>query len=393
MLPGEPGSRLVTVFPRASGHLFLEAADHPPSADSVPLAGDAQRVYQFLRSEGTASSSDIRDALGDLPLTRVRDALAEVAARGLLTADSWIVLASLDDTLERRSGRRGAATEPEVGYPGPVRGGRRRDTPLRAAARAVREAASALPPGVRWSVSSRFAVMGGGSNGETSESARASARAEALADRYGVVTRHALANEASPWAWGQIVTELSLRELRGQVRRGYFVAGLPGLQYARNDVLDELREGLPGGAAAAEGPPAIELVNASDPSFVLDRALFESAAEFPEPLRGLTRIPSTWVAFAGDMPVLLAEDSGRRIVADDSSRAREAVYAALGELSRVFMGGGMTRVAVETWNGKPVLASAGAELLAGVGFRRDYPGMVYDQVQARAGGMRQTRPA
>lgn len=377
-VPGEGGPPMVTVFPRASGHWYLpkggvaaEAAE--ANADLTPAGA---QVWEFLRSEGTAGSSDIRDALHDLSLTEVRNALAEVTGRGLVTADSWRVMSALHGVSSEARVRPG---EPSgTGRRGRFRGG----APGRDVARAVREAAAALPPDVRWSAVSRFAILGP----DASDADRARAQAAALADRYGVVTKYVLVNEASPWSWGPVATELSLMEMRGAIRRGYFVSGLPGLQFATNDVVDALRAG-PAGDGAAD---TIVVVNAADPAFALDRPLFESIPDVPEVLSGLSRVPSTWVAFAGDFPVLLAEDDGRRISADDSPRWREAVRSAIAGLRAAISPRG-GRVTVETWNGAPALASAGAEALAAAGFRRDYPGMTFDEVQARLEGLRQSR--
>jgi ATP-dependent Lhr-like helicase len=360
----EAGRRLVTVFPRASGRLFLPASAVPrESADSLTPAG--QRIWEFLRVEGTATSSDIRDALGDLSITDVRNALAETTGRGLVTANSWQVLAALDGT--PAPGPEGSIYQGASGR----RKGQRRESPARAVARAVREATSALPHDVRWSAAARFAILGA----EPTDAERAAAHGDALADRYGVMTRYCLTTEGSPWPWGPIIASLGLLELRGKIRRGYFVAGLPGLQFAPASVVDELRE-------APGDKQDVVLVNAADPAFALDRAMFASIPDAPGLVAGMSRVPSSWVAFSGDLPVLLAEDDGRRILAEDSTVRQDAVRSAI-ELLRATVGSGGRRVSVETWNGAPVLGSPGKDILSSAGFRRDYPGMTFDEVQAR----------
>jgi hypothetical protein len=110
--------------------------------------------------------------------------------------------------------------------------------------------------------------------------------------------------------------------------------------------------------------------------------MFGSIPDAPKLLSGIARVPSSWVAFNRDLPVLLAEDDGRRILADDTTVHRDAVRSAI-ELLRAAVGRGGRRVSVETWNGAQVLKSPGADVLASAGFRRDYPGMIFDEVQAR----------
>ena len=65
-----------------------------------------------------------------------------------------------------------------------------------------------------------------------SEEARAEKLARVLLARYGVVTREVFEPEELPVEWAQLYSQFQLMELRGQVRRGYFVAGLAGVQFA-----------------------------------------------------------------------------------------------------------------------------------------------------------------
>ena len=43
------------------------------------------------------------------------------------------------------------------------------------------------------------------------------------------------------WDWRPIYNALNLMELRGVVRRGYFVSGLPGVQFASVEFVDTMR--------------------------------------------------------------------------------------------------------------------------------------------------------
>ena len=72
--------------------------------------------------------------------------------------------------------------------------------------------------------------------------------AAALLERYGVLARETAALD--PWAppWRDLVPWLARAELRGELRRGYFVEGLSGVQYATDEAAEELarRAGRPG---------------------------------------------------------------------------------------------------------------------------------------------------
>ena len=67
-------------------------------------------------------------------------------------------------------------------------------------------------------------------------------QARQLLARHGVVTHASLDSEIGAWDWGSLYPELQRLELRGEVRRGYFVQGLAGVQFALPEVVDRLRD-------------------------------------------------------------------------------------------------------------------------------------------------------
>src|SRR4029077_12005237 len=73
------------------------------------------------------------------------------------------------------------------------------------------------------------------------EEQRAAAIAERWLVRYGVVTRDWWRRERPPVSWRAIYRELKRLEFRGEVRRGYFVKGLGGAQFALPDAVEWLR--------------------------------------------------------------------------------------------------------------------------------------------------------
>ena len=70
---------------------------------------------------------------------------------------------------------------------------------------------------------------------------RALALAEQLLARHGVLTRDAVMAEDPPGGFGAIYPVLKGLEEAGRVRRGYFVAGLGGSQFAHPGALERLR--------------------------------------------------------------------------------------------------------------------------------------------------------
>src|SRR5689334_7600905 len=80
-------------------------------------------------------------------------------------------------------------------------------------------------------------------------------------ERYGVVSREWWKRERPAISWRAIYRELKRLEFRGDARRGYFVRGLSGAQFALPAAIELLR----GSGPATSGSPII-LMAASDPA-------------------------------------------------------------------------------------------------------------------------------
>lgn len=72
------------------------------------------------------------------------------------------------------------------------------------------------------------------------------AHAELLLDRYGVLTRGALAGEDTPGGFAALYRVYTAAEERALVRRGYFIEGLGAAQFAAPATVDVLRSYAPG---------------------------------------------------------------------------------------------------------------------------------------------------
>ncbi|MBN1641228.1 MAG: DEAD/DEAH box helicase [Anaerolineae bacterium] len=361
---------------RGEGHVYLE----PAPADLAEVSDEVRRVYEFLRSEGAAFFADLCAAL-ELPDKTVENALVELVMAGWVTNDSveamrQIVqrgaprteepkpLSSLEEQLARRWERLGPRARPFAQKPTRSR--------YHAAARRVRShiARSDATRWVgRWSAVHRFGVLGK----PVPATERIARQTRQLLARYGVVTRESLADEIGAWEWLPILRQLQHMEMRGEVRRGYFVQRLPGLQFALPNAVEELR------AARDRIPAEPELVvlNACDPANLYGPARDDGPqTEAGEPLT-FSRVPSTWLVQERGLPVLVARDGGAHVVVTQGvgeGLVQRALCALLDHLAR-----STRRLTVETWNGTAILDSPGRLVLEGVGFYRDYPGMTWER--------------
>ncbi len=91
---------------------------------------------------------------------------------------------------------------------------------------------------------------------------RARALAGQLLARHGVLTRDGVANEGVEGGFAGVYPVLKALEEQGRVRRGYFVAGLGGLQFAEPGALDRLRARR----EADPDTPSAAVLAAADPA-------------------------------------------------------------------------------------------------------------------------------
>ncbi len=364
---------------RGEGAVFLEPA--PPDLSHLSEPGRA--VYDFLKTEGAVFLADLQAAL-DLSTEAAETALIELAMAGLATNDSLEVMRHLIQQSAGPAAPRQPLSELEAELAERLAARARRwegarrpsRAEFQAAKRRVRERlaqpARELPRSPyaegRWTLVHRFGVLGKAVSAEE----RAAQQARQLLARYGVVTSASLDNESGAWEWGPIYQHLQRLELRGEVRRGYFVQGLAGVQFALPEVVERLRLAR-SGAAELAADEAMVVLNACDPANLYGPAFEHAPQTATAELLTFARLPSTWLVQQRGLPLLLAGDTGRNLTttaaAGETSILR--AIAALCEHLATFE----RRVTVESWNGAPVLDSPGHPLLEAAGFIRDYPGM------------------
>jgi ATP-dependent Lhr-like helicase len=190
-----------------------------------------------------------------------------------------------------------------------------------------------------------------------------------------VLAREVAALEPAAPKWAELAPILSLAEWRGELRRGYFVEGLSGLQYATEEAAAELGKlaAVTAGAGGVQSPGTLALVCAADPANIygagapLDIELLEG---------GVARLPrgsGNYLIMRDGSPVLIIEAEGKRLTglqwADRSDLDRALGF--LPSLAKT----GRRILKVETYNGGPVAQSVVEARLGELGFVRDYPGM------------------
>jgi ATP-dependent Lhr-like helicase len=113
---------------------------------------------------------------------------------------------------------------------------------------------------------------------------RLRAQAELMLERYGIVTRETVLAEGVPGGLSTLYGELSNLEMLGTARRGYFVEGLGGAQFALAGAIERLR-GLP-----QRDEPEYVVLAATDPAQPYGAALpWPPSRAHPRRLRPASR--------------------------------------------------------------------------------------------------------
>lgn len=112
---------------------------------------------------------------------------------------------------------------------------------------------------------------------EHDATARATASMVQLLDRYGVVTREAVRSEGLAGGFAAYYPVLKAMEQAGKLRRGYFIAGMGGAQFALPGADDRLRE--------RSEPQPVVLLAACDPANAWGAALAWPKREGAKPQR------------------------------------------------------------------------------------------------------------
>jgi ATP-dependent helicase Lhr and Lhr-like helicase len=185
------------------------------------------------------------------------------------------------------------------------------------------------------------------------------ALAELLLERQGIVTRDGVRGEGIAGGYGAVYGELRALETLGTCRRGYFVEGLGGAQFALGGAVERLRELRP-----KEGEEAEPLVlAAADPAQPYGAAL-------PWPRRSgarAARVAGAQVVLLGGEAALFVERGGRSLVPlrePEEEWLRVALAALVAHVRR----GGARRLAVERFDGEPVVETMVMPLLVEAGF-------------------------
>ncbi|MCU1448222.1 MAG: putative ATP-dependent helicase [Acidimicrobiales bacterium] len=301
--------------------LFLRrdaALLRPQAGSDRPASPEHDRLREILTQRGACFFRELAGTDDDESL----EALWDLVWAGEVTNDSFAPLRALTARKSRSSGARKG--RPNLG------------------------ALTALgPPRAqgRWSL-----VEADLARQDVSATERSMRLAAVVLERHGVLTREAVRGEGHAGGYAAVYPVLRAMEESGRARRGYFVAGLGGAQFALAGAVDRLRAGANKDDDA--GPTALVLA-ATDPANPYGVAL-------PWPAKGPQRAAGAYVVLVDGLPSLYLERGGRGLV---TLRPYDGSWEATGveALGRLVADGRLRRLALERFDSElaPVLRSAG----------------------------------
>jgi ATP-dependent Lhr-like helicase len=306
----------------------VRLAGPPPANAKLERAEGA--AHEAIRERLAAGPSFWLDLLADLefPAEELHNALWDLAWSGEVTNDAFAPLRAprlRSAPAHERQGRRFARR---------------------------RSGAGAAVQG-RWSLTAPLFAEAPGPG------AKLRAQAELMLERYGIVTRETVLAEGVPGGFSTLYAELGNLELLGTARRGYFVEGLGGAQFALPGAVERLRS-LP------EPDGSFQVLAATDPANPYGAAL-----PWPKPPSGRRpgRVPGAHVLLRDGEPLVYVERGGRgvlRLVELDE----DELAAAMRVLADAVAAARLPKLGIEKLDGEPVIGSGHEGALLGAGFSR-----------------------
>jgi ATP-dependent Lhr-like helicase len=197
-----------------------------------------------------------------------------------------------------------------------------------------------------------------------------------LLERWGVLGREAVLSEDVAGGFGAVYPVLRAMEEAGKLRRGDFVEGLEGAQFAFAGAVDQLRAER----SAGEAPQSAALA-ATDPANPWGAALpwpSLSREDAGRPRRAAGAV----AVLVGGAPALFLERSARTALSFRDRADGETLVLAARALRSLFADRRRRAIRIERIDGEPALASPLRTAFEAAGFRAEYKGLVLDRFQA-----------
>jgi ATP-dependent Lhr-like helicase len=348
------------------------AAIGPPSsgssarASASPPDGSEHELLRSFLAGGPAFFTDLLAGI-DTSADALREALWDLVWAGQATNDAWAPLRAPQLALTRAAGAAGGAASISAG--GTARATRGRVSAMSRSrfARRSRSGSQSQVQG-RWSLTEAVFRGPRASDGPAGAVERRRALAELLLERYGIVTREQVLAEGVRGGFAMLYDSFANLETLGICRRGYFVEGMGGAQFALPGAVERLRAQPAQHGQGAQGRTLV--LAAADPA-----QPYGAALPWPKREEGQSRparVAGAYVVMVCDEPVLYVERGGRGLATLAAPTGRQdpaTLHEALGALAEAVRAGRVGKLSLERIDGEPAVASSLADALVELGFQ------------------------
>ncbi len=224
-----PGGRYAIQFlPRGKGFLLFTKEEVEEKTKEL---SDAEiRLISFLKENGASPHRDICAAT-ELPPSQVDDLLSKLSKLGLVSCDHYAsFLSILQSEPQLASTNKKEDWHAQIKQPWTP--GHRQMAPRREVRERLKQRHG------RWFLTTSFAVLGKPVFLEK----RVELQSRLLLQRYGVVVKEFYRRERDLLPWYLLFHHYKKMEWSGEIRRGYFITGLSGIQFATNAAVERLEK-------------------------------------------------------------------------------------------------------------------------------------------------------
>ena len=288
----------LTYINRRDGHILFGPAHI--SESEKDLSENALEVFRFLKENGTGTFKDIAESTGQ-GNTSIEVSLSELAFNSLVSCDNYqAFLAVLQPNKPNIENSAKSEWQNEIKQSWSVGHGRR--GPWQRTRHSIKE--RVIRHNGRWFLTTTFAVMGK----PVDKNKQAELQARLLLQRYGVVVKEFYRREEGLLPWYNIFQELKRMEWSGEIRRGYFIAGLSGLQFALPEALENMEQ-----IKSENTEELVVLLVTSDPALPIGGYINWEIKSAQQTDISIIRSASNHLLFVNGNPVLYSENYGARI--------------------------------------------------------------------------------
>ena len=314
----------------------------PATTEDVPLALDERHhtIAGHLERRGASFHAELLTLMPTEPAERLQEAIWDLVWAGLITNDTFAALRALA-------------------------------APRRAAKRATQRPVSwrprALNPGTSSLVGGRWSLVRDLVRSAATSTERAHAWGSTLLARHGIVVKETAAVEGLGGGFGNVYRVLRSMEEAGKVRRGYFIEGLGGAQFAYPGTIDRLRR-----VRDDAGGGDVVALAATDPAnpygWLIPWPELNAKTQSTQSPR---RAAGSVVVLVDGEPVLYLDRNGRRLRTFDGV-VEHQLLRALPALRDVARGRPRGVLTIEKVNEQSAILSDITALMQQVGFKQDY---------------------